>query len=145
MNDRLETERPAPVVSERVRLLGRAAAMIAIVAVVAMIVRETSTSSTQQTAAQRIAELEVQIERVEQENVGLRERLTYAQAVPALRHIAKRDLGLVDPGDRAIVIIDDLTEAPRQTPIPTVPTPPPPPTPIPFGHVDAWLETFTGG
>ena len=126
------------------RLLSRSVAMIGIVALVAVVVQNTSSSSAHSARNARIQELQAQIIRVEQENVGVRQRLTYAKSLPALREIAKRDLGLVDPGDRAIVILDELKEPPRvrRSVIPVAPIAEDPP--IEFGHFHAWLGVFSG-
>ena len=131
--------------NDRARLLGQILALVGVLALVAVIVRETTSSPAYVAANERIEELTTQIDGVERANVDLRERLAYARSLPALREIAKRDLGLVDPGDRAIVIMDDLTGAPLPTPEPVDPPPPDPPPPVKFGHLNAWLEVFTGG
>jgi len=131
--------------SDRARLLGQVLALVGVLALVAVIVRETTNSPAYLAANERIDELNAQIERVERSNVELRERLAYARSLPALREIAKRDLGLVDPGDRAIVIMDDLSGVPLPTPVPVEPPPPEIPPPVRFGHLHAWLEVFTGG
>ena len=131
--------------NDRARLLGQFLALVGVLALVAVIVRETTNSPAYVAANERIDELNSQIERVERANVELRERLDYAQSLPALREIAKRDLGLVDPGDRAIVIMDDLTGVPIPTPAPVKPPPADPPQPVRLGHLSAWLEVFAGG
>lgn len=131
--------------NDRARLLGQVLALVGVLALVAVIVRETTNSPAYVAANERIDELNAQIERVERSNVELGERLAYAQSLPALREIAKRDLGLVDPGDRAIVIMDDLSGVPLPTPVPVVPPPPETPPPVRFGHLNAWLAVFTGG
>lgn len=131
--------------NDRARLLGQILALVGVLALVAVIVRETTNSPAYVAANERIEELNSQVERVERSNVELHERLAYAQSLPALREIAKRDLGLVDPHDRAIVIMDDLTGAPLVTPAPVEPPPPPLPPPVRFGHLNAWLEALTGG
>lgn len=131
--------------NHRARLLGQILVLVGVLALVGVIVRETTNSPAYVAANERIEELNTQIERVERSNEELRDRLAYAQSLPALREIAKRDLGLVDPGDRAIVIMDDLTGAPLVTPVPVQPPPPATPPPVRFGHVNAWLEAFTGG
>ena len=140
----MQTPATSPT-NDRARLLGQLLALIGLLALVAVIVRETTNSPAYVAASERIEELNTQIERVEVGNVELRERLAYANSLPALREVAKRDLGLVDPGDRAIVIMDDLSSAPLATPVPLVPPPPEAPPPVRFGHVNAWLEAFIGG
>lgn len=131
--------------SDRARLLGQILALVGVLALIAVIVRETTNSPAYLAANERIEELNVQIERVERANEELRERLDYAQSLPALREIAKRDLGLIDPGDRAIVIMDDLSGVPIPTPAPVETPLPDPPPPLRFGHLSAWLEVFAGG
>ena len=138
----------APAVSpsnSRARLLGQILALIGVLALVAVVVRETTNSPAYVAAADRIDELQTQIEAVERGNTDLRERLAYAESISALRVIAKRELGLVDPGDRAIIIMDDLAGGPLATPEPVAPPPPVQPPPVRFGHLNAWLETFIGG
>lgn len=135
----------ASTTNDRARLLGQILALIGVLALVAVIVRETTNSPAYVAANERIEKLNTQIEGVERSNEQLRERLAYAQSLPALREIAKRDLGLVDPGDRAIVIMDDLIGAPLVTPVPVEQPPPAPPPPVRFGHLNAWLEAFAGG
>jgi len=132
------------LMSEQARVLARSVAMIGIVVLVAVVVQNTSSSSAHSARNARIQELRAEITRVEQENVGVRQRLTYAKSLPSLREIAKRDLGLVDPGDRAIVILDELKEPPRirRSVIPVVPTIDKPP--IEFGHFHAWMGVFSG-
>ena len=131
--------------SDRARLLGQILALVGLLALAAVIVRETTNSPAYVAANERIEELNTQIESVERSNVDLRERLAYAESLTALREIAKRDLGLVDRGDRAIVIMDDLTGAPLMTPVPVEPPSPAPEPPLTFGHLNAWLEAFAGG
>ena len=131
--------------NDRARLLGQILALVGVLALVAVIVRETTNSPAFVAANERIEELNSQIETVERTNVELRRRLDYAQSLPALREIAKRDLGLVDPGDRAIVIMDDLTGVPLPTPAPVEPPSVDPPPPVQFGQLSAWLEVFAGG
>ena len=131
--------------NDRARLLGQVLALVGVLVLVAVVVRETTNSPAYVAANERIEELNTQIDRVERSNVELRERLAYAESLPALREVAKRDLGLVDPGDRAIIIMDDLSGGPLPTPVALEPPPPPPPPPLRFGHVGAWLETFAGG
>ncbi len=130
--------------SDRARLLGQILALVGVLALVAVIVRETTNSPAYLAANERIAELNLQIDRVERANEELRQRLDYAQSLPALREIAKRDLGLIDPGDRAIVIMDDLSGVPIPTPAPVETPLPDPPPPLRFGHLSTWLEVFTG-
>ncbi len=131
--------------SDRARLLGQILALVGVLALIAVIVRETTNSPAYLAANERIEELNVQIDRVERANEELRERLDYAQSLPALREIAKRDLGLIDPGDRAIVIMDDLSGVPIPTPAPVETPLPDPPPPLRFGHLSAWIEVFAGG
>ena len=78
--------------SEQARVLARSVAMIGIVVLVAVVVQNTSSSSAHSARNARIQELRAEITRVEQENVGVRQRLTYATSLPSLREIAKRDL-----------------------------------------------------
>ena len=130
--------------NDRARLLGQILALVGVLVLVAVVVRETTNSPAYVAANERIDDLNTQIERVERSNAELRERLAYAESLPALREVAKRDLGLVDPGDRAIIIMDDLRGGPLPTPVP-LRAPPADPPPVQFGHVSAWLETFTGG
>jgi len=139
----VHTPAPAPT-NDRARLLGQILALVGVLALVAVIMRETTNSPAFVAANERIDELNAQIERVERSNAELRERLDYAQSLPALREIAKRDLGLVDRGDRAIVIMDDLSGVPLPTPAPVEPLPPEQPPPVRFGHLSAWLEVFAG-
>ena len=134
-----------PQTNDRARLLGQILVLVGILALVAVIVRETTSAPAFVTANDRIAELTTQIDHVERGNVELRERLAYARSLPALREVAKRELGLIDPGDRAIVIMDDLSGAPLPTPIPIDPPSPPPSPPVRLGHLNAWLEVFAGG
>ncbi len=131
--------------NDRARLLGQILALVGVLVLVAVVVRETTNSPAYVAANERIEELNTQIERVERSNTALRERLAYAESLPALREVAKRDLGLVDPGDRAIIIMDDLSGGPLPTPVPLELPPPDPPPPVRFGHIGAWLEAFTGG
>ncbi|MCY3956759.1 MAG: septum formation initiator family protein [Chloroflexi bacterium] len=131
--------------TDRARLLGQILALVGVLALVAVVVRETTNSPAYVAANERIEALNTQIDRVERSNADLRERLAYAESLHALREVAKRDLGLVDPGDRAIIIMDDLIGAPLPTPVPVDPPPPDPPPPVRFGHLSAWLEAFTGG
>ena len=129
----------------RARLLGQILALVGVLALVAVIVRETTNAPAFVAANERIEELNTQIERVERVNADLRVRLDYVTSLPAVREIAKRDLGLVDPGDRAIVIMDDLIGTPLVMPDPVEPPPPEPAPPVRFGHLNAWVETFIGG
>ena len=131
--------------NDRTRLLGQVLALVGVLVLVAVVVRETTNSPAYVAANERIDELNTQIERVERSNAELRERLAYAESLPALREVAKRDLGLVDPGDRAIIIMDDLRGGPLPTPVPLEAPPPHPAPPVRFGHLSAWLETFSGG
>ncbi len=131
--------------NDRARLLGQILALVGVLVLVAVVVRETTNSPAYVAANERIEELNTQIERVERSNAELRERLAYAESLPALREVAKRDLGLVDPSDRAIIIMDDLSGGPLHTPVPLEPPPPDPPPPVRFGHIGAWLEAFSGG
>ncbi|MYD93258.1 MAG: hypothetical protein F4Y02_06115 [Chloroflexi bacterium] len=131
--------------NDRARLLGQILALVGVLVLVAVVVRETTNSPAYVAANERIGELNTQIERVERSNAELRERLAYAESLPALREVAKRDLGLVDPGDRAIIIMDDLSGGPLPTPVTLEPPPPDPPPPVRIGHLGAWLEAFTGG
>lgn len=120
--------------------------MLLLVGVVWIIFQETSTSATQVNAQQRVRSLEQQIADVERQNAGLHERVDYARSVEATREIAKRELGLVDPGDRAIVIADDLRDPPSAHP-PPPPLPAPssgPDEPLEFGHLGAWIGLLFG-
>ncbi len=118
--------------------------MLLLIGVVWIIFQETSTSATQVNAQQRVRALEQQIADVERQNAGLRERVDYAQSVEATREIAKRELGLVDPGDRAIVILDDLRDPPSARPPPLPVLAPSPDEPLEFGYLGAWLRIFFG-
>ena len=93
----------------------------------------------------RIDELERQIEAAEIGNQHLEERLEYAQSLPALREIAKRELGLVDPNDTAIVLLDGATNrGPASAPpVPTIHEPEA--EPIEFGYFGAWIAMLAGG
>lgn len=134
-----------PSTNGRARLLGQILVLVGVLVLVAVIVRETTNSPAYVAATERIEDLHTQIERVERANAELREQLAYAKSLPAVRVIAKRDLGLVDPGDRAIVIMDELSGAPLVTPAPVEQPSPAPAPPAKFGHLGAWLEVFTGG
>ena len=130
--------------ASRSQFLFRTLAMLLLVGVVWIIFQETSTSGTQVDAQRRVRALGQQIADVERQNVSLRERVDYARSVEATREIAKRELGLVDPGDRAIVILDDLRDPPSARP-PPLPVPSPAPDePIEFGYLGAWLRLFFG-
>ena len=130
--------------SDRARFLTRAVALIILITLVTVLVQGTNSSTEHRGANDRIEQLKAEIVHVNQDIFGLRERLTYAQSVPAIREIAKRDLGLVDPGDRAIIILDDLINLKRSTrAAPALPETHPA-QPIKFGHFRAWLTAFFG-
>ena len=129
---------------DRPRFLTRAIALVTLIALVTVLIQGTNSSTEHRDASDRIEQLKSEIVRVNQDIFGLRERMTYAQSMPAIREIAKRDLGLIDPDDRAIIILDDLINLKRSTraapalPESTVSQP------IRFGHFRAWLTAFFG-
>jgi len=120
----------------------RVAAVLVFLGVVAVIVHESGAAPGQQAAQEHIASLRERIAAQERENAVLRETLTYAKSVSAVREAAKRELGLVDPGDRAIVILGDVPDPPR---VPSEAAPAPSPDtrpPAEVGHVNRWLQLF---
>ena len=119
--------------------------MLVLMAVLAVIIQEASGSSIQQVARERVIELERRIDAAELENQHLEDRLKYAQSLPALREIAKRELGLVDPGDNAVVLLDDVVDRPASVPLPIPTVPPPEPEPIELGYFGAWMTLLSGG
>lgn len=119
--------------------------MLVLMSVLAVIIQEASGSSIQQVARERVTELERRIDAAELENQHLGERLKYAQSLPALREIAKRELGLVDPGDNAVVLLDDVIDRPATVPPPIPTVPPPEPEPIELGYFGAWIALLFGG
>lgn len=131
-------------VTDRARFLTRAVALVTLIALVTVLVQGTNSSTEHRGANDRIEQLKAKIVHANQDIFSLRERLTYAKSVPAIREIAKRDLGLVDPGDRAIIILDDLVNLKRSTrAAPTLPENIPS-KPVEFGHVRAWVTAFFG-
>ena len=131
-------------VTDRARVLTRAVALVTLIALVTVLVQGTNSSTEHRGANDRIEQLKAKIVHANQDIFSLRERLTYAKSVPAIREIAKRDLGLVDPGDRAIIILDDLVNLKRSTrAAPTLPENIPS-KPVEFGHVRAWVTAFFG-
>ena len=130
--------------TDRARFLTRAVALVTLIALVTVLVQGTTSSTEHRGANDRIEQLKAKIVHANQDIFSLRERLTYAKSVPAIREIAKRDLGLVDPGDRAIIILDDLVNLKRSTrAAPTLPENIPS-KPVEFGHVRAWVTAFFG-
>ena len=130
--------------TDRARFLTRAVALVTLIALVPVLVQGTNSSPEHRGANDRIEQLKAKIVHANQDIFSLRERLTYAKSVPAIREIAKRDLGLVDPGDRAIIILDDLVNLKRSTrAAPTLPENIPS-KPVEFGHVRAWVTAFFG-
>lgn len=119
--------------------------MLVLIGVLAVIVQEASGSSVQQVARLRIDELEQRIEVAELGNQQLAERLTYAQSLAALREIAKHELGLVDPGDQAVVLLDEATDRSTAAPLPIPKIQLPEPEPIEFGYFGAWIRMLFGG
>ncbi len=119
--------------------------MLALIAVLAVIIQEASGSSTQQVAQVRVEYLHRRISAAELENQRLEEQLQYARSLPALREVAKRELGLVDPGDRAVVLRDQVQDRPRPAPIPIPTVPPPEPEPIEIGYLGGWFALLFGG
>ena len=119
--------------------------MLALIAVLAVIIQEASGSSTQQVAQARVDELHLRISAAELENQRLEEQLQYARSLPALREMAKRELGLVNPGDRALVLLDQIEDRPRPVPLPIPTVPPPEPEPIEFGYLQGWIALLSGG
>ena len=75
----------------------------------------------------------------------LEEQLQYARSLPALREMAKRELGLVNPGDQAVVLLDQVQDRPRPAPLPIPTVPPPEPEPIELGYLGGWISLLTGG
>jgi len=118
--------------------------MLVLMAVLALIIQEASGSSIQQTGRMRVDEITSRISTAELENQHLQERLRYAQSAAALREIAKRELGLIDPGDHAVVIIDAVAARPKPALQPIPIESPPDPDPIEFGHFGSWMALLLG-
>jgi cell division protein FtsB len=131
-------------VASRSQFILRSLALLVLLAVVGVIIQETSSSGVQVAAQGRVGKLEQRIDEIGRENVALAERLEYARSLPALREIAKRNLGLADPGDRAIVILDDLYDRPPAPPPPLPPPPPRPSEPVELGYLSDWIATLFG-
>ncbi|HCU73860.1 MAG TPA: hypothetical protein DGO43_08625 [Chloroflexi bacterium] len=131
-------------VTDRARFLTRAVALVSLIALVTVLVQGTNSSTEHRGANERIEQLKTKIVRANQDIFSLHERLTYAKSVPAIREIAKRDLGLVDPGDRALIILDDLTNLKRSTRAAPILQETLPSKPVEFGHIRAWLTAFFG-
>ncbi len=130
--------------ASRSQFILRSLALLVLVAVLGIIIQETGSSGVQVAAQDRVGELERRIDEVGRENVALAERVEYSRSLPALREIAKRDLGLADPGDRVIVILDDLYDRPPAPPLP-VPTPAPRISePLELGYLSVWITTLFG-
>ncbi len=118
--------------------------MLVLLAVVAVIVRETTASAAHVEPSKRAEVLREQIASVESENVSLAARVEVARSVESIRETAKRDLGLVDPHDRAIVILSDLRDPPTARTSTFVPAATVRSEPVEFGHLGAWLDLFFG-
>ena len=118
--------------------------MLALIAVLVVIIQEASGSSTQQVAQQRVDELQQRIGAAELENQRLEEQLHYARSLPALREMAKRELGLVNPGDQSIVLLDQVQDRPRPAPLPIPTAPPPEAEPIEIGYLGGWISLLFG-
>ena len=131
--------------ASRTQFLLRSLAMLALIAVLVVIIQEASGSSTQQAAQQRVEELQRRISAAELDNQRLEEQLQYARSLPALREMAKRELGLVNPGDQAVVLLDQVQDRPRPAPLPIPTVPPPEPEPIELGYLGGWISLLTGG
>ena len=130
--------------ASRSQFILRSLALLVLLAVLGIIIQETSSSGVQVAAQGRVGELERRIDEVGRENVALAERVEYARSLPALREIAKRDLGLADPGDRAIVILDDLYDR-APAPPPSLPASSPRPAePLELGYLSDWIATLFG-
>lgn len=131
--------------ASRTQFLLRSLAMLALIAVLVVIIQEASGSSTQQVAQQRVDELQQRISAAELDNQRLDEQLQYARSLPALREMAKRELGLVNPGDQAVVLQGQVEDRPRLAPLPIPTVPPPEPEPIEFGYLGGWMALLFGG
>ena len=83
--------------------------------------------------------LRLEIRALRQENLQLQEELELARTDAAVEAIARRELGLVKPGDQAVALIAPPGRSPG-APAPGVPPAPPPTTPI----WRQWWDVFFG-
>lgn len=118
--------------------------MLVLLAVVALIVRETTASAAHVEASQRVHTLRQRIATVEHEVLTLDARVKAAHSLDSVREIAKRDLGLVDPYDHAIVILDDLHDPPVSQVSTIMPAATARSPRLDFGYLRGWIDLFFG-
>jgi len=75
--------------------------------------------------AQQAEQVRLEVETLKQRNLELQREIVASRSDAAIEAVARQELGLVRPGDKAVVIV-----APSPAPAPS-PTPLPPPTPRP--------------
>ena len=87
---------------DRPRLTGRAAALLVVIALLALL----ALVPTRQFLAQRgrIADLEAQAARLEEQNGALRAQIAELQDPAELERLARECLGMVRPGEIALVV-----------------------------------------
>lgn len=84
------------------------------------------------------AALREQIQQVRQENLQLQQQIQVARSDSEIERVAREQLGLVKPGEHALVVVrPGQPTGPRE---PVVPPPPPPPPP----PAQQWWSFFFG-
>lgn len=129
------------------RVAARSLVLAVFFGVMALVVSQSSASPARARAQARVDQLRAEIERVQQENLILEERLRYRQSASFVYAAAKRELGLIERGEIRLDLDGPL------------PLDPPPRQPSPeagqardtvpglleFGYIRAWRDALFGG
>ena len=93
----------------------------------------------------RIGQLRAEIAAVERESQSLRDLIAYRQSDNYIVAAAKRELGLVEPGDIQIVLTGfPPPPAPAAAAIGDLPSEPSPPEPSPGSNLRGWWKILSG-
>jgi cell division protein FtsL len=88
--------------------------------------------------------IQQRIDQLKQENRQLSQELDYLHSDAYIEKVAREELGLVRPGDVAVIIVSP-DEKRDQLPVPTAtPSPTPEPDRVGVPNWQRWLSLFTG-
>jgi cell division protein FtsL len=87
---------------------------------------------------QQAEALRAQVVNLRSENVALQQQIEQARSDTAIETIAREQLGLISPGDHAVVVVSQPAQAAQP------PAAPPQPTPAPKPNWRQWLDYLSG-
>jgi cell division protein DivIC len=125
----------------------RVAPQVIVIVLVLGLIGAMAIEPTRQLLAQRerIAGMETDLHRLQESNTQLEDHIRRLEDLDYLEHLAREQVGLVRPGETAIVVMPPSRKTQQEKLARAQARKPPPPPPPPPGFVEGFLEFISLG